>query len=563
MAISPVHRAHGRTAEPTAAAPYRVRYRRVSDRWYRSVLFYLWVVVAPVFLVYRLSVVDWGGVLGPVALVVDLFGLVLIGTFICTTRRLYVPVHRPVDVSRYVVDCLIPTHMEVVALLEPTIIAAQQVRGIRRVLVLGNYERAEVRQLCHRLGVGYHPRGTNDYAKAGNLNNGLRHTDAEFVMVLDADHMPRPEFLERTLGYLDDPRIGYVQAPQTYYNTESFLFQPMHGRPGGWTELQPFYYCAQLAKNGWEAALFVGSTAVLRRSALDQVDGFAQGTPTEDIHTALRLQAHGWKAVFTPEPLAFGLEAANMREYHTQRHRWAAGTLNLLFLSPDSPLRAPGMPLAVRLNFLYGICVHLAGPLRLANLLLPVAYLYTLTSPVTVTFTWYGPLFLTYLALQTTLTHLHARGSSHLLYADAYSYGASMATITGAKGLFQRQHHFASSRKIVTQADSHWAKWALYLLLTISMAAVTRGITLTLTGHPTGLVSWSSFYATLNCTYIIIFLILLYRYEHTTIHAPHAALHGTDKYQHIMQQLHTGQIGPPPTVLDRPLEPTEHTMRAA
>jgi cellulose synthase/poly-beta-1,6-N-acetylglucosamine synthase-like glycosyltransferase len=538
-----------------------VRYRRVSDRWYRSVAFYAWVVLAPLFLVFRVSVVNWHNVLGPPALALDLFGLFLVGTYISTTRRLQVPVHRPTDVSRYVVDCLIPTHREVVALLEPTIIAATRVRGIRNVLVLGNYERAEVRDMCRRLGVGYFPRGTNDYAKAGNLNNGLRHTDADFVMVLDADHMPRPEFLERTLGYLDDPRIAYVQAPQTYYNDESFLFQPMHGRRGGWTELQPFYYCAQLAKNGWEAALFVGSTAVLRRSALDEVGGFAQGTPTEDIHTSLRLHARGWKAVFTPELLAFGLEAANMREYHTQRNRWAAGTLNLLFLSPDSPLRARGLSPIVRLNFLYGICVHLAGPLRLGNLLLPVLCLYTLVSPVTVTFSWYGPIFLGYLVLLTTVTQLHSRGSSHLVYSDAYSYGASMATLTGARGVFLRQRHFASSRKIVTRADTHWSKWALYLLLAVSMGAVVRGGYLGLTGRFSGLVFWSALYATLNCSFLTVFLVLLYRYEHAEVRAPHAALEGVAKYDYVMRRLLAGAIGPPPQVLNRPLEPVEAPRR--
>jgi cellulose synthase/poly-beta-1,6-N-acetylglucosamine synthase-like glycosyltransferase len=532
-----------------------VQYQRVADPWYVTALFYLWLVLIGPYTVFRIAVVNWHNGLGPVALLGDLFGLLLIGTFIVTSRRLYVPVHRPVDVSRFVVDCLIPTHREAVSLIEPTVVAARRVRGIRDVVVVGNYQRDEVEEMCRRLGVRYFSRGTNEFAKAGNLNNGLRHTDADFVMVLDADHMPRPEFLERTLGYLDDPAIAYVQAPQTYYNTESFLFQPMRGRPAGWTELQPFYYGAQLAKNGWEAALFVGSTAVLRRSALDQVGGFAQGTPTEDVHTALRLHARGWRSVFTPEPLAFGLEAANMKEFHTQRHRWAAGTLNLLFRSPDSPLRAPGMTLATRINYLYGICVHLGGALRLSYLLLPVFCLYTLLNPVSVGYWLFGPLFATVFFLQLALTHLHNRGSSHLLYSDAYQFGSSLATLTGAKGVFLRQRHFASSRKVVLRAESHWAKWVLSGMAVLSLGAVGRGLYLCCTGRFSAFVAWCSFFALLNSIQIIVFLVLLRRYERRPVHAPHATLEGEDKYTYVMQRLAAGEIGPPDHVLHRPLEP--------
>ena len=85
-----------------------------------------------------------------------------------------------------------------------------------------------------------------------------------------------------------------------------------------------FYDVIQPAKNRWNSAFFVGTSAVLRRSALDEIGGFATGTATEDIHTSLRLHARGWRSLYVPEPLAFGLEAESLREFHKQRVRWAA-----------------------------------------------------------------------------------------------------------------------------------------------------------------------------------------------------------------------------------------------
>lgn len=541
---------------------YRVQYRQVRNPWYLRVLFMLWVVCVPPYVVIRLGVVNWHSWLGPVALALDAVALLLLVMFNFLARRLYVPVHRTVELSRFVVDALIPTHMEQVSLIEPTIIAAKRVRGLRHVVVVANFERAEVRELCDRHGVRYFARGTNEYAKAGNLNNALKHTDADFIMIVDADHMARPDLLERLMGYFDDPRIAYAQAPQTYYNTESFLFRPQHGKEAGWTELQGFYHCMQLAKNGHEAPIMVGCTAVLRRAALDQVGGFAQGTPTEDIHTSLRLQALGWKGVFTPEPLAFGLEAANQKEYHSQRNRWAAGTLNLLFLSPDSPLRVRRMKLGVRLHFLYGICIHLGGIMRLSSVLLPLLVLFTLQNPVSIPYWYYGPFFTTWMVITLTLAYLHSRGATHPLYGDAYAFGSAFATATGARGLFIPTRHFASSRKLTTRVESHWSKWALWALVGLTALALARGWYAAATGGLSPLIAWSSAFAVFNSFYLLSYLVILTRYETHPPVAEHARHEGEDKYRYVMDRFDAGEIGTPEALLNRPLSPTAAAVPA-
>jgi cellulose synthase (UDP-forming) len=74
----------------------------------------------------------------------------------------------------------------------------------------------QVRALAEELGCAYHARGRNVHAKAGNLNFGLGLSEAEFVMVFDADHIPRPDAIHQLLGYFDDPSVGLAQAPQDF-----------------------------------------------------------------------------------------------------------------------------------------------------------------------------------------------------------------------------------------------------------------------------------------------------------------------------------------------------------
>lgn len=104
-----------------------------------------------------------------------------------------------------------------------------------------------------------HPR----HSKAGNLNNALMATSGEFLLVLDADQVPAPQILDHTLGYFSDQRVALVQTPQHFGNVTAS--DPL----GSQAEL--FYGPIQQGKDGWNAAFFCGSNAVLRREALMQL----------------------------------------------------------------------------------------------------------------------------------------------------------------------------------------------------------------------------------------------------------------------------------------------------
>jgi len=166
------------------------------------------------------------------------------------------------------VDVFITCLNEPVELVRHTVRAARVVRHPHQTFVLDDGSSPAMRAMAAEEGVGYIVRssewaGRSLHAKAGNLNNALFQTEGEFLLILDADQIPEPDILDRTLGYFRDDRVAFVQTPQTFYNVPP-------GDPFG-SQASLFYGPIMQAKDGWNAAFFCGSNAVLRREALMQV----------------------------------------------------------------------------------------------------------------------------------------------------------------------------------------------------------------------------------------------------------------------------------------------------
>jgi len=158
---------------PAAGEPeYAVRFERCAEPRYIPVLFYLYLAILIPFIIWRCTIVNWHIWFGPVSLAADLFAAMMFVFFLGFARYLYMPAHRPADVSGRIVDCLVPTHTEPVSVIEPTVMAARRVRGIRNVLVLANFERPDVRAMAQRLGVSYHAR--NSAAGGGTQSSDQR-----------------------------------------------------------------------------------------------------------------------------------------------------------------------------------------------------------------------------------------------------------------------------------------------------------------------------------------------------------------------------------------------------
>jgi cellulose synthase (UDP-forming) len=166
-------------------------------------------------------------------------------------------------------DVFITTYDEPVELVRLTAEAATRIRWPQlNVYLLDDGDRAAMRQAAREIGCGYITRGEEwkgkaRHAKAGNVNNALMQTDGDLILILDADQIPAPEIAMRTTGYFRDPEVAFVQTPQYFYN-----IPPTD--PFG-SDAPLFYGPIQQGKDGWNAAFFCGSNAILRRDALMQL----------------------------------------------------------------------------------------------------------------------------------------------------------------------------------------------------------------------------------------------------------------------------------------------------
>ena len=90
---------------------------------------------------------------------------------------------------------MITTYSEDWKILEKTIEGAKNIDYPNKNLGLDDTRRHWLKERCNQEGIGYITRADNHGKKAGNQNNGLRHTTAPFILQLDADFDPMPGIL--------------------------------------------------------------------------------------------------------------------------------------------------------------------------------------------------------------------------------------------------------------------------------------------------------------------------------------------------------------------------------
>ena len=221
----------------------------IGWRWLHSVNWAAWPVAVPLLLAETYSFID--------AL---LFG--------ATVWRLKERGPAPPPPKDATVDVFITTYDEPVAMVMATALAAKSIGYPHETWVLDDGARPEMRDAAQAAGVGYLNRSEDwkdrpRHAKAGNLNNALFATSGEFMLILDADQIPDPAILDRTLGWFLEQDVALVQTPQYFTNVND-------ADPLG-SQAPLFYGPIQQGKDGWNAAFFCGSNAVLRREALMQI----------------------------------------------------------------------------------------------------------------------------------------------------------------------------------------------------------------------------------------------------------------------------------------------------
>ena len=312
------------------------------------------------------------------------------------------PLRRPVtplpaDPSKLPsVDIMVPSYNEPAEMLEVTLLGALQVRYPKeklRVYLLDDGGTAEkrndpdperaaaallrhqtLRALCERIGVHYLTREKNEHAKAGNVNAALKVTQGELILMLDADHVPTVDILEKTVGSFErDDNLFLVQTPHFFINPDPIEKHTLKifGRMPSENEM--FYSVIQHGLDFWNSSFFCGSAAVLRRKHLEAVGGISYSTITEDAETSLGLHAHGYNSAYIDHPMISGLQPETYTDFVAQRLRWAQGMVQIFVLK--NPLLNRGLRFWQRLGYLSSSFFWFFGYARVVFLLAPAAYL--------------------------------------------------------------------------------------------------------------------------------------------------------------------------------------------
>lgn len=210
----------------------------------------------------------------------------------------------------------------------------------KRVYVLDDKGRDDIRMLAESYDATYLSRAdTGKNAKAGNLNFGLAHSTAPYILVLDADQVVTdPAILDNLLGYfIDEPRLAFVTTRQTFRVPKND-FNHDH----------LFYAYIQNGKNRDNMAMSTGSGVVYRRSAIESIGGFPTWSLVEDLYASILLQRTGWRTLYVHDAYTEGFAPVDIKGIYKQRGTWALDTLRIFM--HDSPLFARGLTLKQRLH---------------------------------------------------------------------------------------------------------------------------------------------------------------------------------------------------------------------
>lgn len=207
--------------------------------------------------------------------------------------------------------------------------------------------------------------------KAGALAYGMTLTDAEFCAVFDADFRPTEDFLEQTMPYFSDPRVGVVQARWEFSNRRASLLTRFQG-----IFLDAHFVVEQAARFG--SGLFFnfnGTAGVWRRASLEDAGNWSADTVTEDLDASYRAQRRGWKFIYLSDYTVSSELPEKLTAFKSQQYRWTKGGIQVA-RKQLGEIFASDLPARVKREAFFHLTTGFVHPLLVTFAILFVPYLY-------------------------------------------------------------------------------------------------------------------------------------------------------------------------------------------
>ena len=219
-------------------------------------------------------------------------------------------------------------------------------------------ERAVMRNAAAGIDITYIHRTDRTGYKAGALDAAMHVAKGDFIAIFDADFMPSPDFLEKTVPYFGDDRIAMVQARWGHINQDYSLLTKIQS-----ILLDGHFVLEHGGRN--RAGLFFnfnGTAGIWRRAAIADAGGWQHDTLTEDLDLSYRAQLRGWKFIFLSDLIAPAEVPVEMNSFKSQQHRWAKGSIQTCRKLLPQILRAK-VPLGVKAEAFFHLTANFNYPL--------------------------------------------------------------------------------------------------------------------------------------------------------------------------------------------------------
>jgi cellulose synthase/poly-beta-1,6-N-acetylglucosamine synthase-like glycosyltransferase len=225
--------------------------------------------------------------------------------------------------------------------------------------------------------------------KAGALRMGMQYAKGEFIAIFDADFVPPPEFLKKSLRYFSDTRVGLVQSRWGHMNENYSTLTEAQA-----LSLDLHFLIEQNAKSSTHLFInFNGTAGVWRTSCINDAGGWHTGTLVEDMDLSFRAQMKGWRLLFDEDIVVSGELPVQMNAAKRQQFRWAKGTTQLALKLLGELLLSKRIPVDTKFQAFIQLTRHVIYPMFLAQFILFPILLNTDNTPYRMAFSPFLGLF--------------------------------------------------------------------------------------------------------------------------------------------------------------------------
>ncbi|MFZ0224605.1 MAG: cellulose synthase family protein [Candidatus Nitrosopolaris sp.] len=213
----------------------------------------------------------------------------------------------------------------------------------------------------------HHFRRTSGRAgyKAGALKAGMKYAKGEFIAIFDADFIPPPWFLKKTIGYFIDPIIGLVQCRWGHINENYSSLTEAQA-----LSLDLHFLIEQKAKSMTHLFMnFNGAAGIWRTSCIFDAGGWHTTTLVEDLDLSYRAQLKGWKSLFLENIVVEGELPVQMNAAKRQQFRWAKGSIQVALKLLIDILLEKKIAIDTKIQAFIHLTRHIVHPLFLIQFL--------------------------------------------------------------------------------------------------------------------------------------------------------------------------------------------------